>query len=231
MEIKLNKINKEKIDKTFKKNFFIVLGVIFLAQLLFLYFVEINLNLQRKMLIIGTSSVFTLIYYVLIYYFTIKLFLNKKISAMFFQSCFLNLGIFFSFMSFPFFIVAYFRYKELIYYFSISLMIYFIISLVFIVTVNINQVIENSLKNKPKGNSIFFDKNSVPKLLGKTGIVYIPILIIVYHLLMGTFLRGNADSMLYHLTVMVLTACSFFLYSEFCYAFLWIKYILNKQRK
>ena len=231
MEIRLNKINKEKIDKVFKKNFFIVLIILFLAQFLFLYFVNINRTPQQKLLIMAISSTFTLIYYISIYHFTIKLFFKNKISAMFFQSCFLNIGIFFSLTSFPFFIIAYFRYEKLIYYFITSIIIYFVISLIFSISIDVNKVTENSLKNEPKGNSIFFDKTSVPKFLGKIGITYLPIIIIVYHLLMGTFLRGSADSMLYHLTVMVLTACPFFLYSEFCYVSLWIKYTFQQEKK
>lgn len=114
-------INNLKINKYVKWT-----AIILICQIIPIILIDLNIIIEQKVIIIISYALFEFLYF-LITLKVIKYFYNsvRVIKSMFYQSIFLNLGVIFTMLFSPLFIVAFIRYIHLYkYYFSLVLLIF-----------------------------------------------------------------------------------------------------------
>lgn len=223
-------INNLKINKYVKW-----VAIILICQIVPIIFIDLNTMIEQKVIIIISYALFEFLYF-LITLKVIKYFYNsgRVIKSMFYQSIFLNLGVIFTMLFSPLFIVAVIRYIHLYkYYFSLVFLI-FLLSFIYICNISPNKVIETSKRHyfvkKDENNiSICFVSDTLPKIFQKIPIIsYIPYIAAIGFCLYAFVNRKNEES-LYYLILSCMTLSAISLYSEFCYLLLGIKYLINRK--
>lgn len=104
----------------------------------------------------------------------------------------------------------------------------FTLALIYTTQLDCKQLIANSLKCKDGGEMITFSPNNVFYPLNKCGsVIWLPHLTGLGYVFYGYILRSDEDSE-YYMAAGMLICSALFMYSEFCYFLLWIKYQFNK---
>ena len=82
-----------------------------------------------------------------------------------------------------------------------------------------------------KGNTIFFFKNTLPSFLNwlPDYIIYLPHCLGILLMLYAVMQRGSPES-LENMIRGILILSAIFLYSEFCYFCIWVKYFIIKNK-
>ncbi|HHX2506829.1 TPA: hypothetical protein ACU8BO_002214 [Neisseria subflava] len=207
---------------------FLCLTFTFQIGIIFVFFV--NLWGWRESLKTGLLLVMAEIGYLILFILIKKNVLRSRISQMFFQSVFMNFGIgvtFYLILS-PFILNAYFKYSELFDYYLYCLGGIFIMALLYIIQLDMKQVLDNSLSNKKDKEIIFFAPDTVFWPLCKCqSMVFIPYIVGGVFMMYGFILR-NGPKAEYYTAAGAIIYSAIFLYSEFCYFLLWIKYRASK---
>lgn len=236
MNVILNKLNFELISfKNIRKIITTVIGIS-ICQILFLLSVSLNIEKKEIVIIMIVCTILEILYFLI----TIKVIkkLQEKeniINSMFYQSIFLNIGLIFTCISLPFFVISYFKYINLYEYYILSLSLIFLISILYTRKISIDNLSKSSYeyhfsKNQKHGSSIFFVPSTLPKLFQKFPLIaYIPYGIIIACAFYSFINRGD-ETALFYLTLSFMLLSSILLYSEICYFLLAIKYLLTKNK-
>ena len=192
------------------------------------------------LLLVCSSFIYIYFLYRLIIFLLKK---NNILLSMFINSIFLNLGVILNFLFLSSsIIVAYIYFRDLfnIYLIWISTMFFF--SICFSYETDINEMLNMSISNfnslikgkGNKGNTIFFFKNTLPSFLNwlPDYIIYLPHCLGILLMLYAVMQRGSPES-LENMIRGILILSAIFLYSEFCYFCIWVKYFIikNKNKK
>ncbi len=181
-----------------------------------------------KQVIAGLLLTILIFVYLLIFYYIRKLLSSNPLSQMFFQSVFLNIGIFIHFFSIPYVISAYIKGTELFNYYLYGLAVMFFLAFLYVIQLDCKQLIDNSLKYKKSGLTICFAPHSVFWPLSKLQLfIYTPYIVGISFMFYGFSLRSGAKAE-YFMTSGMIIFSVLLLYTEFCYFWVWVKYRLIK---
>ena len=232
-KISLLKLDAKSIAET-KKNlgqyYYIKIAFLFFGIQGFLAFILFpNIWEVKKRLIVGFLSIVSEIIYLLLFFFIKKALSSNSLNTMFFQYIFLNLGMMMNLIVIaPFIFGAYFRGSVLFDYYLYGLAGMFALALLYAIQLDCKQLINNSLNSKKNGELIVFAPDTVFWPLNKCGsVIWLPYFVGGICLIYGFTLRHGLKAE-YYMTVGMLICSTIFLYSEFCYFWLWVKYCLRK---
>lgn len=206
-----------------------------MVHLMFLYILSAE-NLEESLVLLAFIFVFELIY-ISLYVFIINKICKSVINKMFFQSTFMSIGVLYTLTMAPPFIIYSFRTEFNIFIlYLLTLSIITFLAFMYTRTLNVQDIVDSSIRNLKKidggGDTIILSpQHSSLKIFKKIPIlIYFPYAVAIF-LAFYAFVKRDGESATHSLTISILLFSALFLYSEFCYAFLWIKYIRNKQRK
>lgn len=215
--------------KSFGRYYFIKIAFLFLGlQEIFAVFLFPDIWKVEKRAIIGLILIISEIIYLVLFFYVRKILSSSPLSKMFFQSVFLNLGVIINILVIsPFILSAYLKGSKLFDYYLYGLLGMFFLALIYVIQLDCKQLIDNSL-NKKNVEIITFEPDGVFWPLSRcTPIIWVPYVLGSICLIFGFLLR-NGPKAEYYITSGMLICSATFLYSEFCYFWLWIKYRLEK---
>lgn len=218
-----------------KKLLFFAIIFFLLVQFMFLYILSAG-NFEESLVLFAFVFSFELIYLGL-YIFIFNKICKNIVDKMFFQSAFMSIGVLYTLaMALPFVIHSFLAGFDIFTLYLMALFIIIFFAFMYVRTLNVEDIVNLSIRNFKKtdgdGDTIILSPLHSPfKILKKLPIlIYFPYVVAV-SLAFYSFVKRDGESSTQSLTISILLFSALFLYSEFCYILLWIKYILNKRRK
>ncbi|SUA44397.1 Uncharacterised protein [Neisseria zoodegmatis] len=236
-KIILFKLNSIKVSKSLWGLWTLGILILLSMQAAVIFFANMPLNLNTRVAIFIGYIIFEFAYFILNNKISKKLYENKKIiSSIFYQSIFLNLGMWLTVIIMPLFLVAYFRYPAFYIYYMCSMLSILLISIFYVKNIDPLDVVKLSVeyyyKKKKIRNvhTIFFSDDTLPLLFNKFPILVYMIYAAISFLALCAYFSRGSESGLYYLTLACMFFSSILLYSELCYILIGFKYLYRKKK-